>query len=76
VKFSHPLARTASFWHADSIDDAGHEVFVIVTTLELDSSHKKFKPTKVDKLREAGKDYLRAQNPAVREILLMNPTRA
>ena len=76
MKFSHPLARAADFWRADSIDDGGHDVFVIVTTLELDSQHKKFKPAKVDKLRDAARDYLREKKPEVREILLMNPTKA
>ncbi len=76
MKFSHPLARTASYWHADLMDNGGHDVFVIVTTLELDSGHKRYKPNKVDKLREAAKDYLREQNPAVRQILLMNPSKA
>jgi len=76
VKFSHPLARTATVWRADSIDDGGHDVFVIVTTLELDAQHKRFKAGKVEKLREAAKDYLREENPAVREILLMNPVKA
>lgn len=73
MKFSHPLARTANFWRADSIDNGGHDIFVVVTTLELDSHHKKFKPGKVDKLRDAARNYLREQKPAVRDILLMNP---
>jgi hypothetical protein len=73
VKFSHPLARAGRFWRADSIDEGGHDVFVVVTTLELDSGHKKFKPAKVDKLREAAKDFVREQNTDAREILLVNP---
>ena len=73
MQFSHPLARTASYWRSDSLDNGGHEIFVIVTTLELDTHHKRFKPAKVEKLREAAKDYLREQNPDVRQILLMNP---
>ena len=75
MHFSHPLARAASLWRADSLDNGGHDVFVIVTTLELDADHKKFKPAKVQKLREAARDYLRERNPAVKSILLMNPTK-
>jgi hypothetical protein len=73
VKFSHPLARTGRFWRADSIDDGGHDVFVVVTTLELDSDHKKFKPAKVERLRQAAKDFVREQKPDAREVVLVNP---
>ncbi len=76
VKFSHPLARSARFWFEESIKDGVHDIFVVVTTLELDAGHKKFRLEKVDRLREAAKAYLKERSPHVHTILLMNPPKA
>jgi hypothetical protein len=46
-----------------------------MTTLELDARHKKFKASKVERLRDAGKQYIREHVPDVREIVLMNPVK-
>ena len=49
MKFSHPLARSGSVWPATTLDDKAHDILVIVTTLELDARHKKFKASKVER---------------------------
>jgi hypothetical protein len=49
------------------------EVLVIVTTLELDPRHKKFKVDKVDRLRRAAREFLETHVPGVRDIVLLNP---
>ena len=76
MKFAHPLSRSARFWVEESIDNGVHDVLVILTTLELDPGHKKFKKDKIDRLREAAKAYLQEHSPSVRRILLMNPQKA
>ena len=75
MKFSHPLARSGSVWPAITLDDKAHDILVIVTTLELDARHKKFKASKVERLRDAAKQYLREHLPDVREVVLMNPVK-
>jgi hypothetical protein len=75
MKFSHPLARSGSVWSATTLDDKGYDILVIVTTLELDARHTKFKASKVERLRDAAKQYLREHLPDVREVVLMNPVK-
>ena len=72
MKFSHPLARSGSVWPATTLDNKAHD---IVTTLKLDARHKKFKASKVERLRDAGKQYIREHVPDVREVVLMNPVK-
>ena len=76
MKFTHPLARGSRIGSVESLDGRSQEVLVIITTLELDPSHKKFKIDKVDKLRWAAQEYLEKHRPGVRDILLLNPIKA
>jgi hypothetical protein len=73
MKFSHPLARGSRLGSVESFDGRSQEVLVIVTTLELDPRHKKFKVERVERLRSAAREFLEAQVPSVRDILLLNP---
>ena len=75
MKFSHPLARRAKLWQAETLTGEVKQVFVIETTLELDHGHKKFKRDKVDRLREAAKDFASQYFPVVSEFVLMNPSK-
>ena len=72
MKFSHPLARGSRLGSVESSDGRSREVLVIVTTLELDPRHKKFKVDKVDKLRWAARQFLEERRPGV-DLMLMNP---
>jgi hypothetical protein len=73
MKFTHPLARGSRLATVESFDGRSQEVLVIVTTLQLDPSHKKFRIDKVDKLRWAAREYLQKHLPGVRDFLLLNP---
>jgi hypothetical protein len=73
MKFSHPLARGAKFGRVEVLDDGADDVLVVVTTLQLDPDHKKHKPDKVQRLRDAARDFLKAKAPSVNRILLLNP---
>ncbi len=76
MKFSHPLARRAKLWQAETLTGEVKQVLVIETTLELEHGHKKFKHEKVDRLREAAKEFVMQHFPVVNEVLLMNPSKA
>ena len=62
MKFSHPLARSAKVWPAHLTTGSDHNVLVVVTTLELDAEHKKFKSEQVERLSDAARAFL-AENP-------------
>jgi hypothetical protein len=46
-----PTGAPASVLPATTLDHTAHDVLVIVTTLELDASHKRFRASKVERLR-------------------------
>ena len=73
MKFSHPLARGSRLGSVESLDGVAQEVLVIITTLELDPGHKKFKVDNVDRLRRAAREFLETHFPGVRDIVLLNP---
>jgi hypothetical protein len=53
-------------------DGSDHKVLTIVTTLELDAEHKKYKPEHVSRLESAARDYLAENAGAAAGFLLMN----
>ena len=57
MKFSHPLARSGRVWAATTLDDKAHDILVIVTTLELDARHKKFKARSRDCVTRGSSTY-------------------
>jgi hypothetical protein len=74
MKFSHPLARSGSVWPATTLDDKAHDILVIVTDARTRRSTQKVQG-KVERLRDAGKQYIRDHVPDVREVVLMNPVK-
>lgn len=76
MKFTHPLARGSYLWRFESIEGKPQDVLVVVTTLELDDSRKRFKKDKVERLRRAARDYLKEHTPSVHHLLFMNPIKA
>ena len=73
MKFSHPLARGAKFGRVESFENGEDDVFVVLTTLQLDPKHRKHKPDKLERLRDAAKEFLKAKAPGVNRLMLMNP---
>ncbi len=73
MKFSHPLARGAKWARVEKLDDGDAPVLVVMTTLQLDPGHKKHKPEKIARLRQAAKEFLQAHAPSVGQIMLLNP---
>jgi len=70
--FSHPLARAARVWRAESYDGSEQRVLVVVTTLELDPNNKRYKAKLVDKLTRAAKEHLEQSSDAA-SFVIMNP---
>lgn len=73
MKFSHPLARGAKWGRVEKVDNGDAPVLVVLTTLQLDPEHKKHKPEKIARLRQAARDFLKSHAPDVGQIMLMNP---
>ena len=58
MAFIHPLARGAKVWTAKSGDEGEQRILVIVTTIPLDSQHKGYKKSLVEKLSWAAREHL------------------
>lgn len=58
MAFVHPLARGAKVWTAKSGDDSEQRILVIVTTIPLDSHHKGYKKSLVEKLSRAAREHI------------------
>jgi hypothetical protein len=71
MTFSHPLARHAKVFIAQTHDGEERQILAVVTTVELDPEDGRYKRGLVDKLSAAARDYL-AQSDHVKEFVLMN----
>lgn len=70
--FTHPLARDAKVWASGGHSGSPQKVLVIITRLELDQDHPRFKAKLVERLSAAARAWI-AENPAeAGEFLLMN----
>ena len=72
MTFKHPLARHAMVWPTAGVKGKPRRVLVIITTLELDAEHKKYKGDKVEVLSTAAKEWLDANPSEAVDFLLMN----
>jgi len=71
MTFSHPLARNAKVFTAQTHDGQERQILAVVTTVELDPKNARYKKGLVDKLTAAARDYL-AKSDQVKEFVLMN----
>ena len=71
MTFSHPLARSAKVFAADSLDGKEQQILVIVTTVELDPHSGRYKKGLVERLSAAASDYV-AKSDHVTAFMLMN----
>ena len=60
MTFSHPLARAAHVWQANV--GGPKKILIVVTTLELDPRHKRFKRQLVDGLSSAADEFVAASD--------------
>jgi hypothetical protein len=74
MAFAHPLARGAKVWTAKRGDDSDQRILVIVTTVPLDSSHKGYKKSLVEKLSRAAREHL-AESKDAEAFVLINRLR-
>jgi hypothetical protein len=73
MKFSHPLARSASVFTAKNNDEGEYRVLAIVTTLELDPKSQDYKKRFVERLSKAAEDYLADSDEATAFVLINRP---
>jgi hypothetical protein len=71
MTFSHPLARNAKVFTAQTPDGQERQILAVVTTIELDPKSRRYKRGLVDRLSAAARDYL-ATSDHVKEFVLMN----
>jgi hypothetical protein len=74
MAFIHPLARGAKVWTAKSGEDGEQRILVIVTTIPLDSQHKGYKKSLVEKLSRAAREHL-ADSKEAEGFMLINRLR-
>jgi hypothetical protein len=75
MNFTHPLARAASVWSTGGAKGRPHKLLVVITTLELDPAHKKYKADQVDRLAGAAKDWLGENASLAEDFMLINRAR-
>jgi hypothetical protein len=74
MKFSHPLARSASVFTAKNNDGSAYRALAIVTTLDLDPKSQNYKRLFVEKLSRAAADYLADSDDATAFVLMNKPS--
>lgn len=73
--FSHPLARDAKIWDTGGFNGSPGRMLVIITTLELEKSHKSFKADKVARLTGAAREWLQEHALEATDFVLINRPR-
>ena len=73
MAFAHPLARAAKVWTAKAADDSEQRILVIVTTIPLETGHKGYKKSLVEKLTRAAREYLAESKDAASFVLVSRP---
>ena len=72
MSFSHPLARNAHVWSTGGKKGKTKRLLVVITTLQLDPDHDKYKPEQVGKLSEAAGQWVEEHAAEATDFLLMN----
>ena len=70
--FTHPLARDAKVWMSGGHAGPAQKVLVIITRLELDGEHARFKAKLVERLSAAAAAWIEEHASEASEFLLMN----
>ena len=70
--FEHPLARDAKVWLTAGKKGKPQGILVIITTLELNKDHKKFKADKIRVLSDAAAVWIAENSSDAVDFILMN----
>lgn len=73
--FKHPLARDAKIWQTGGLNGKSIRVLVVITTLELDQGHKRFKAEKVGRLSDIAKEWVGQNETSVDDFMLVSRPR-
>ncbi|WP_282585203.1 hypothetical protein [Lichenifustis flavocetrariae] len=74
AEFTHPLAREAKVWPLAGLQGAPHDILVVITTLDLERTSKRFKADKVQKLTAAARAWI-DETKVASDVLLINRPR-
>ena len=72
MTFAHPLARTSHIVSTAGMKGKARQILVIVTKLQLDKDHKKYKEDLVKRLSEAAESWIGEHPDDVSDYMLMN----
>lgn len=70
--FTHPLARTAHVGTTAGLKGKVRRILVIITGLQLDKEHKKYKQDSVKRLSDAAQSWLEKHPGEAGDFMLMN----
>ena len=73
-EFMHPLAREAHVWPSAGLSGTVRNILVVITTLDLSKSSKRYKADKVELLSDAAQTWVE-ETKSADEVLLINRPR-
>jgi hypothetical protein len=72
MSFTHPLARAAHVASTAGMKGKVRHILVIITGLQLDKEHKKYKEESIKRLSDAARDWLEDHSNEAGDFMLMN----
>ena len=72
MNFTHPLARAAHVGSTAGIKGKVRHILVVITGLQLDKEHKKYKEESIKRLSDAARGWLEDHPGEAADFMLMN----
>ncbi len=72
MTFEHPLARTAHVGSTAGLKGKVRRILVIITGLQLDKQHEKYKEKSIKRLSEAAQSWVDDHPGEATDFMLMN----
>ncbi len=72
MTFTHPLARAAHVGSTAGIKGKVKRILVVITGLQLDKEHKKYKEESIKRLSDAARSWLEDRPGEAADFMLMN----
>ncbi len=72
MTFEHPLARTSHIGLTAGVKGTVMRILVVITILQLDKGHKKYKEELVQRLSDAARSWLEDHPGEAIDFMLMN----
>ena len=72
MTFTHPLARASHVGSTAGVKGKVRHILVIITGLQLDKEHKKYKEEPIKRLSDAARSWLENNPGEAMDFMLMN----